>query len=130
MRTVEWVHTDGLSVVTGAPAVFVFDDAGLEGWSLQRIGFVYECLLELPVSIRRGDPAAAVLAFSRENGASRVVTRPFVDPRLGEIWAELTRSIEGEILAEEPFVQLRGPVDLRRFSRYWTKASKALASEA
>jgi deoxyribodipyrimidine photo-lyase len=130
MSVVEWVHTDALAVATAAPAVFVFDDAAIDGWALQRIGFVYECLLELPVSIRRGNPAEAVLAFAREHGADRVVTRPFVDPRLAGIWQQLTRSIEGEILPEEPFVRLRGPVDLRRFSRYWAKAATALALEA
>ena len=115
MSAIEWVHTDGLAVATGAPAIFVFDYAAIDGWALQRIGFVYECLLELPVSIRRGDPAGAVLAFAREHGADRVVTRPFVDLRLACVWQQLTQSIEGEIVAEEPFVRLRGPVDLRRF---------------
>lgn len=130
MSAIEWVHTDGLAVATAAPAIFVFDDAAIDGWALQRIGFVYECLLELPVSIRRGDPAGAVLAFAREHGADRVVTRPFVDPRLACVWQQLTQSIEGEIVDEEPFVPLRGPVDLRRFSRYWAKAATALGLEA
>ncbi len=61
---VVWVHGDVLSpygpalkVYPDAPAIWVWDDALIEEWqlSLKRITFIYECLLELPVVIRRGD---------------------------------------------------------------------------
>ena len=75
MKTIVWLHGDGLSPQNpalvaneGAPAVFVFDDALLTQWQigLKRVVFLYESLLELPVSIRRGDVAAEVSAFARE----------------------------------------------------------------
>lgn len=127
MNQIEWVHTDSLSVATNSPALFVFDDA-VNDWSRKRIGFVYECLLELPVSIRRCDDSAAeILRFAAEHSASRVVTRPFLDPHLARVWSTVQTHLTTEILPAPPFVNLREPVDLRRFSRYWEKASKALA---
>lgn len=129
MTAIEWVHTDALNTAGAGPAVFVFDDTSLEGWTLKRVGFVYECLLELPVEIRHGDTVAEVLAFAVRHGASRVVARPFVDPALAECWHRLGAHLTTDLLPAEPFVRLTGPVDLRRFSRYWGRAAKALAGE-
>jgi hypothetical protein len=65
-RPIVWIHGDCLSpygpaltAYPGAPAIWVWDDALLEEWriSLKRIVFIYECLLDLPVVIRRGDVA-------------------------------------------------------------------------
>ena len=67
-----WIHGEALGPANpallawpGRPAVFVFDDALIAagGLSLKRLGFLYECLIELPVTIRRGDVAAEVLAM-------------------------------------------------------------------
>ena len=127
MKQIEWIHTDSLSVATNAPALFVFDDA-VNDWSRKRIGFVYECLLEFPVSIRRSDDAATeILRFAAAHNATRVVTRPFLDPHLARIWREVQAQLQTEILPATPFIEIAEPVDLRRFSRYWEKASKALA---
>ncbi len=125
-----WLHPDCLSAQNpawvkypGAAAVFVFDEAEIEaeGWSLKRIQFLYECLLEIPVEIRRGDVAAEVLAQARAVGARRIVTVESVNPR----FALQRRTIEGQIpvesLAAVPFVDYRGNLDLRRFARYWKR---------
>ncbi|MBM5807950.1 MAG: deoxyribodipyrimidine photo-lyase [Cyanobacteria bacterium M_surface_10_m2_179] len=120
------------------PAVFVFDSALLAGLSpttgdpegpnepvsLQRIGFLYECLLELPVSLRKGDVAEEVLAFARAHGAEGIVTSAGTDPRVAAICQTLEQQLPVEVLAVEPFVQLEGPADLGRFSRYWRRAER------
>jgi hypothetical protein len=126
-----WVHADCLHrrspaylAYPDSPSVFVWDDAELQrsGWSLKRIGFIYECLLDLPVTIRRGDPVEEVLRFSQESGCSGVVTMASPDPR---IQAQAV-AVGAEILPGEPFVEVKGKVDLKRFSRYWRKAGLAL----
>ena len=107
------------------PAVYVFDDQQLaeEGWGLKRIGFVYECLLEMPgVEIWRGPTAETLGALARERGLDGVVTVRTPDPWL----LEQAARIGVEWVDSEPFVSLTGPVDLRRFSRYWGKAERAL----
>ncbi len=130
-----WIHGEALGPANPAllawpsqPAVFVFDDAliAASGLSLKRLGFLYECLLELPVTIRRGDVAAEVLAFARRHDADGVVTTAAVDPRFAQLCAPIGAALPLQVLPVEPFVELGAgalpPGDLRRFSRYWRRA--------
>lgn len=130
-QVVVWVHGDCLSPLhpalqkhPGAPAIWVWDDALLEEWQLglKRLTFLYECLLELPVIIRRGNVAAEVARFAQEHQAQRIVTTESPSPRFRELQRQLTRTVPVEILPLEPFVAHQGPFDLRRFARYWRVA--------
>ena len=144
-RPILWIHGEAIGPANPAlqaypnrPAVFVFDAALLAGRSpttgdpaaaaqpvsLQRIGFLYECLLELPVSLRQGDVAAEVLTFARAHGADGIVTSAGSDPRVAAICEALEREVPVEVLEPEPFVDLNEPVDLGRFSRYWRRAER------
>ena len=129
-RPVLWIHGEALGPANPAlvawpaqPAVFVFDTALIESarLSLKRLGFLYECLLELPVTIRRGDVAAEVLAFARRHNADEIVTSAGVDPRFTAIAAAISAELPLRVLPVEPFVELESG-DLRRFSRYWRRA--------
>jgi hypothetical protein len=123
-----WVHTDCLRAE--GPAVFVFDDRQLarERWSLQRIGFVYECLLEMPeVEIFRGPMAETLARLAAERQAEAVVAVRPMDPWLqGEGRVLEAGGVRVEWVAAEPFVTLSGKVDLGRFSRYWRRAEREL----
>jgi hypothetical protein len=144
-RPILWIHGEALGPANPAllaypdqPAVFVFDSALLAGRSpttgdpagptgpvsLKRIGFLYECLLELPVSLRKGDVAEEVLAFAKAHEADGIVTSAGTDPRVAAICQTLEQHLPVQVLAMEPFVQLEGPVDLGRFSRYWRRAER------
>ncbi|MBY0503936.1 MAG: hypothetical protein K2X03_08495 [Bryobacteraceae bacterium] len=121
-----WIHEDCLSetappfaLYPQAPAVFVFDESH-SLWSLKRIQFVYECLLELPVIIERGDAAAVLQAQAKAQGTGRIATVSSPSPH----WAKIRDRIQlpVEVLDPVPFVELRGQVDLKRFSRYWKRA--------
>ena len=126
-----WIHGEALGPANpalqahpGRPALFVFDEALIreQGLSLKRLGFLYECLLELPVSIRKGDVAEQVLVFAREHQADGVITSAAVDPHFDTIRSTIARELPVEVLEPEPFVALDTPTDLRRFSRYWRQA--------
>jgi hypothetical protein len=128
-----WIHADALSPnqpaldeFPDAPAIYVWDDALLEEWniSLKRIVFMYECLLEMPVTIRRGDVAEQVIAFAREHGAARIITVESVSPRFEAILARLERDFEVEVILPDALVEYDGEIDLKRFSRYWATAQK------
>jgi hypothetical protein len=134
-KPIVWVHGDCLSPKNpalqeypDAPAIWVWDDALLEEWkiSLKRIVFIYECLLELPVTIRRGDVAAEVIAFAKEQGADGVATAASPSPRFDEICDRIEEalSVEVEVWSPEPFVDYDGYIDLKRFSRYWRVAQQ------
>ena len=134
-----WIHGEALGPSNpalrahpGRPAVFVFDTDLLEGatpaaaLSLKRIGFLYECLLELPVTLRQGDVAEQVLAFAQAHGADGIVTSAATDPRFSAICLQLEPHLPLQVLEPEPFVELEGTVDLGRFSRYWRRAEPAV----
>lgn len=129
-KPIVWVHGDCLSpkspalqTYPDAPAIWVWDEALLEEWqiSLKRIAFIYECLLELPVIIRRGNVAAEVVAFAKEHGADGVATVASPSPRFEAICEAIedALSVEVEVRSPEPFVNYDGYIDLKRFSRYW-----------
>ena len=135
-RPVLWIHGEAMGPANPAlvawperPAVFVFDTALIEGsalmannsLSLKRLGFLYECLLELPVTIRRGDVATEVLTFARRHNADGVVTCAAVAPRFSAIAAAISAELPLVVLPVEPFVELDSG-DLKRFSRYWRRA--------
>jgi len=130
-KTIVWVHGDclspynpGLQQHPNAPAIWVWDEALIEEWqlSLKRLTFIYECLLELPVVIRRGDVAQEILAFAKEHDANLVVTANSPSPRFDDICKEMERSLAVQVLEVEPFFDYDGYIDLKRFSRYWKVA--------
>jgi len=136
-KTIVWVHGDGLSphgpaltAAPGAPAIFVWDNTLLDKWqiSLKRVAFMYECLLELPVTIRKGDVADEVVKFALEHGAGRILTAESPSPRHPQICRKISNNMPSgsrlEVLYTEPFVDYEGEFDLKRFSRYWRTAKK------
>ena len=132
-KPVIWINGDCLSpqnpalqAYPQAPAIWVWDDALIGEWQigLKRLTFIYECLLELPVEIRRGNVAAEVLAFAKEHNTNLVVTTDSPSPRFNDICHQIEKSVKLEVLAVEPFFEYDGYIDLKRFSRYWKVAQK------
>lgn len=133
IQPIVWIHGDclspdnpGLQKYPHAPAIWVWDEALIEEsqLSLKRIAFIYECLLELPVVIRRGDVAQEILAFAQEHDADLVVTVASPSPRFNDICDQIEPSLKLEVLEIEPFFEYDGYIDLKRFSRYWKVAEK------
>jgi hypothetical protein len=124
-----WLHPDCLNAGWFGPdedAVYVFDDAQIEaaGWGLKRVMFVYETLLALPVEIHRGPTVQTLLALadSREG----IVTIGTPDPWLRSRITELQQQIPVEVRPAPVFVEIEGRIDLKRFSRYWSKVEGKL----
>ncbi len=133
-RPVIWVHADSLSArnpafvaYPDAPAIFVFDDVVLEGYrvSLKRILFIYECLLEMPVVIQRGDVAECVIAFARQHSATGVATVGTPSPRFRLLAEQIGNEIPVEVLRERPMIADSRSFALARFSRFWKRAERA-----
>jgi K+-sensing histidine kinase KdpD len=134
MNTIVWVHGDNLNpnnpaLLEGknAPALFVWDEKLLvdSHISLKRITFIYECLLELPVTIRKGDVAEEIIKFAREHDATRILTAESPSPRFRDICknviGQMPKGSRLEVCKIQPFVTSQGQIDLKRFSRYWEK---------
>jgi len=131
---VVWVHGDNLnpagpalSTHPDAPAVFVWDDPLLDAWriSLKRIVFLYESLLELPVTIRRGRMTAELGRFADWHGARTIVTNTSPSPRFTAICQKLkAQGYTTVVYPETPFVATGDRLDLKRFSRYWHRVKE------
>ena len=126
-----WVHQGCLHNLSpaylahpGSPSIFVFDEAELtrSGFTMKRIGFLYECLLELPVVLRRGDPVQQVPLFARQMHCSGIVTMASPDPYL----QAQTLTMGAQAIPQKPFTTVKGPLDLTRFSRYWRRVESQL----
>jgi hypothetical protein len=140
MNTIVWIHGDNLSPYNpallaqkDAPTIFVWDETLLQEYqlSLKRIVFIYECLLELPITIRKGDVAQEIITFAQEHRANRILTTASPSPRFQQICATILREMPKgstlEIYKERPFIEIDEQLDLKRFSRYWEKVKyKAL----
>lgn len=134
-NTIVWVHGDNLnphgpalSTYPGTPAIWIWDEPLLEAWriSLKRILFIYECLLELPVTIRRGQMVVELARFAQEHAAATIATAASPTPRFHEICRRLQEGgLRVEVLPERPFADPNLDYDLKRFSRYWRKAQKS-----
>ena len=130
-RPIVWVHEESLGSTNpaledypDAPALFVFDQDWIrtKHISRKRLGFLYECCLDLPVTLRKGDVVAEVLAFAERHGADGVISSGAIEPRLQRHGAAINRDCPLWILDGEPFVDLPLPPRLGRFSRYWREA--------
>ena len=130
-----WVHEEALGPRNPAllawpdtPALFVFDRRWIDvaEISRKRLGFLYESAVELPLTLRRGDVAAEVIAFAKRHNADGVVSTVPVDPRLQRIADAIDAQCPLELLEPAPFVSLPRPPRLGRFSRYWREAESVV----
>ena len=138
-RPMLWIHGEGLgpanpawAAAAKAPALFVFDRCRIaaDGTSLKRLAFCYECLLELPVILRVGDPLEELLAFGERCGADGVIAQRPTDPHLGAIATALAEKLPLLLLEPEAFVTLDSAPQLQRFNRYWRLAEPLLRQQA
>ena len=134
-RPILWVHEEALGpnnpalrAWPDAPALFVFDTLWIQQQriSRKRLGFLYENALELPLTLRKGDVAAEVIAFAQRHDADGVVTSTAVDPRLQRIADAIEAELPLQELEPEAFVELPRPPRLGRFSRYWREAESVI----
>jgi hypothetical protein len=125
MSTILWIHEDCLNPASPlftrypeAPALFVFDEGALPA-SLKQVLFLYECLLEMRVEIRRGDPMRELLEFAEARGATRIAAMRTPDPRRLALLERLRLHLEVEILDPPEFLSKDRTYPLKRFSAFW-----------
>ncbi|MEM7332663.1 MAG: hypothetical protein AAF490_11260 [Chloroflexota bacterium] len=138
-KQIIWIHGDNLNpnspaiqAAPSAPAVFVWDDAYLEkaDISFKRILFIYESLLELPVTILRGQVDHEVANFAKAHNAQSILTTPSPSAGFTRYSQRLReQGFDIQIFEEDPFVIIPNTYH-KRFSRYWKVAQKALVKDS
>jgi deoxyribodipyrimidine photo-lyase len=144
-RVIIWLHDECLHpqspVLMAHPQatpIFIFDETELEqaGWSLKRIAFLYESLLEIPkIQIYLGSPVEVLTNLQRQRSeqlgqAVIFATMPAISPHLREQMRELAEIAPVYFYQFEAFAPMGVVRDLRRFSRYWERAEYAVLSRA
>lgn len=125
-------HGPTLTAYPAATPVFVFDELAIEkaGWSIKRLAFIYECLLEIPnVQIYRGAPFALLTSLCQEKGYQEIVTTSVVDPRLQKNIETLDKTVRVRQYPVEEFAPIERVRDLRRFSRYWNDVEQVVVRD-
>ena len=128
-----WVHTDSLNpdspmlqAHAGRPAVFLWDTEWItaSGITLMRLVFLAECLREMPANLelRSGDPATELLSAAKASGADYILAQRTPDPRLLAAALVVGHTLPVVWYDPPPFVEETRPFDLKRFSRYWSRA--------
>jgi hypothetical protein len=137
MSDLIWLHEDGLradhpvfaAAGVNNSAVFIWDDAYLQqmDYGFKRLVFIYETLVELPLTILRGDQFECLTRLAGEAGG-RILAPATPNPRLQQTLERLRRGFEVEMVEDVAFAPLPQEVDLKRFFRYWNKARKVAMS--
>jgi len=115
-----------------ATSVFIFDEAAIEsaGWSIKRLAFIYECLLEIPnIQVYRGSTINILLSLIKEQGYSAIATTSAVDPRLKDMSEKINRFVPVQHYPIEEFAPIERVRDLRRFSRYWSSVESVVVGK-
>jgi hypothetical protein len=134
MNDLIWLHEDALScdhpvfamAAPASQACFIWDETYLQqmDYGFKRLLFIYETLLELPVTIIRGKRCDCLARLARQNGG-RILVPATPNPLLQQTIARLGEDFVVEVIAASDFVTLSRQPDLKRFFRYWNRARKA-----
>ncbi len=135
MSEVIWLHEDALSAThpvwraapDGSPCIHVWDNAYLQAqdYSLKRLVFLYETLLELPLEII----AADTLVFWRNHPAAHIWVPETPNPWVQAILASLCEIKQVTPVPATSLVQLPEPLRATRFHHYWKQVQAQLIAK-
>ena len=104
--------------------IYIWDDRYIQrtAYSLKRLIFIYETLCGLEIEILRGDTRSIL----EEITPSIVYIPQTNNPLLLEIIALVGEVFSIQMVADEPFVHLKKPMEFKRFFQYWNKVEKTV----
>lgn len=118
------------SEALNSQAVFIWDNDYFkkEAYSLKRLVFIYESLLELPVEIYQGSTLEVVEVLIQQHGSKKLWLAETPDAWLKQQLAMLTAKVELCWVPDKPFVELEQK-EYTRFFKYWNKAKRQLLND-
>ena len=103
-------------------AVHIWDDEYYRSqkYSLKRLVFIYETLLDLPLEIIHGN----TLDILSEENSDHIVIPYSGDQVLKTLFSKIEKIKTVQYLFETSFVHLDRAVEFKRFFKYWNQAKK------
>ena len=127
------VHEDALSqshpVFSAAKNVkavlFIWDNEYFQsqGYTVKRLLFIYECLLEMDVQIIKGNTLEVLSDFCEGEIFTASTPNPYfldIVEQMGE------RSSKVTLVEDDPFSQIPQDEEMERFFRFWNKGRKSI----
>ena len=104
-------------------AVHIWDDEyyRTQRYSLKRLVFIYETLLELPLEIIHGN----TLDILNEQNLDHIVIPYSGDQALTNLFSKIEKIKTVHYLFETSFVNLDRTTEFKRFFKYWNQAKKS-----
>ncbi len=131
-ETLVWVHEDALrqshpvfTSAGAAQAIFVWDNDYFksQNYTVKRLLFIYECLLEMDVTIIEGSTQEVLRDISK---GGVIHTAKTLNPYFKTIIKNLRTTSDVQVTADELFSQIPYDTDMGRFFRFWNKARKSM----
>lgn len=103
--------------------IYIWDDAYLksQGYTLKRLVFIYESLIETPVQILKGN----TLEVLKDLQPNKVLTFNTPDTRIKALIDKVSKELNLELIDQKSFVDLPNKEIGKRFFKYWNQAKKS-----
>ena len=135
MSVLIWVHEEMLNrdhpafTVAGsdAEAIFIWDDAYFrdQNYSLKRLVFIYENLIDMNVTLYKGDTKAVLETVSQ---GQEIYTGVTPNPYFNDVLNALADRVKVTSVKMTPLTAIAANSDMGRFFRYWNRARKSALS--
>ena len=133
MADLIWLNEDNLRVdhpvfeqtPENTQSVFIWDNVYFKkhNYSLKRLVFLYECLLELPVDIYEGETMNTLKTLCEKKAITKLWVPHSINPEINTLIQKIHDRVQIHIVKEKPFVTLKKEKNYTRFFPYWKNAS-------
>jgi len=131
-----WIHENAMSVnhpvfkAAGgnAHAFFIWDKGYFEqnAYSLKRLTFLYETLIDMPITVYAGDTATTLRHLCENQDDNSILYVPETpDAYVLKVIDKIQLDISVQIIQDKPFIEVSDDVDMARFFRFWNRSRKS-----
>ena len=133
MNTLVWLHEESIKIPDLPPSanpvtyIHIWDNAYLmqRNYTLKRLVFIYESLIQLPIEIYQGPTIETIRALS----PTKLLIPQTHQIDLCQLIHELKTHVNTEIIPAELFSSLEQTKVYTRFFKYWNHAKKDILRE-
>lgn len=140
MKRLIWLHDEALALFgeqllqADDVLVFVWDKVYFQdkGWSLKRLVFLYESLLDLPypsLQVYQGDTLEVLMQLRQEYAVDEIVTFAAIEPELNAIFQQLEKHCRLQIVDAPSLLKTPLQQVPKRFFKFWKQVETEVLGE-